>query len=223
MCFSPEVDVAAGLLVGVVAVDCLRHTRRPAEVPLALLPLVFAVHQLVEAFVWWGLEGDVSTSVGRAAEWVYLAIAFGLLPVLVPLAVEALEPATRRHRMALFVALGGVVATLLMVAVVRGPILTRIEGYHVDYRVDLWQGGLLVLLYVLATCGSLLVSVHSHVRAFGIANLAAVAVLAWLNQSAFISLWCAWAALTSGAIALHLRYAGRDQDDGVGVPAEAVR
>lgn len=62
-------------------------------------------------------------------------------------------------------------------------------------------------LYVLATCGSLLASARRHVRAWGAINLVAVAVLAWVNQTGFISLWCVWAAITSIAIAAHLRYA----------------
>ena len=44
-------------------------------------------------------------------------------------------------------------------------------------------------------------------------NLAAVGVLAWLDQVAFISLWCAWAALTSVAIAVHLRRPDHAADD----------
>jgi hypothetical protein len=43
------------------------------------------------------------------------------------------------------------------------------------------------------------------VRWFGAVNLVAVALLAWIDHTAVISLWCAWAAITSIAIALHVR------------------
>ena len=36
-------------------------------------------------------------------------------------------------------------------------------------------------------------------------NLIAVTVLAWLMATGVISLWCAWAAVTSIVIVLHLR------------------
>jgi hypothetical protein len=68
MCFSPEVDVGAGLVVGAIGIDAVRHVRRPEERWLAALPLVFAVHQLVEAFAWWGLQGRAPQPLGEAAE-----------------------------------------------------------------------------------------------------------------------------------------------------------
>ncbi|MGZ4497291.1 MAG: DUF6629 family protein [Nocardioides sp.] len=207
MCFSPEVDLAAGLLIGAVGLDALRHVRDSVERPLAVLPLVFAAHQLVETVVWWGLQGKVPSRLGDAAAWLYLLIAFGVLPVLVPLTVAALEPVRHRLRTGLFLGVGATVSVVLMSAVVRGPVVTTIRGHYISYDVGLWHGGALVVLYVLATCGSLLVSSHRHVRAWGLVNLVAVAVLAWVNSAGLISLWCVWAAITSIAIALHLRHA----------------
>ena len=214
MCFSAEADVVAGLVVGGIGIDALRHVHRPAENLLAALPVVLGAHQLIEAFVWWGAEDRVPHDVSRVAVWLYLSIAFGLLPVFVPLAVGALEPAANVRRIRVFAVAGVAVAVVLMYAVVRGPVDASIEGRHIDYRVELSSGGAIVALYVAATCGSMLVSKHRHVRWFGAANLCAVGALAWLNQSALISLWCVWAAATSVAIAVHIRYAEQEPKDG---------
>lgn len=157
------------------------------------------------------------TGCARAhAEWLYLAIAFGVLPILVPVAVGALDPVAHRLRTGVFVAVGVVVAVALMYAVVRGPIVATINGHYISYHVPLWHrhGGTLVVLYVIATCGPLLASRRGHVRAWGAVNLIAVVVLAWVNTTGFISLWCAWAAITSIAIAVHLRYAAPQPDTG---------
>ena len=205
MCFSPQVDLVAGVVIAGIGVDAVRHVERRAQLPLALLPVVFGVHQLIESVVWWGLAGDVDDGVWHAARWVYLSIAFGLVPVWVPVAVGALERGSVARRTRWLMALGAAVAVMLMIGVIRGPISSTVRGHHIDYEVDLWHGGLLVLLYVVATCGSLLLSDDVHVRRFGIVNLGAVVVLVVVDQRAFISLWCAWAAVTSLAIALHLR------------------
>jgi hypothetical protein len=205
MCFSAEVDLVAGLAITAIGVDAVRHSRYRTELPLAMLPVLFGIHQIIESVVWWGLEGRIADGAWHAARWAYLAIAFGVVPVWVPLAVGALEGGAMRRRTRWFTAVGTAVAVVLMVAVVRGPIESTIEGRHIAYRVDLWQGGVLVALYLVATCGVLLQSEHVAVRRFGAVNLAAVSVLVALDQGAFISLWCAWAAVTSAAIALHLR------------------
>lgn len=208
MCFSAEADLVVGALVVGIGIDALRHRVRRRDTLLAAIPVVLGGHQLVESFVWWGLEGRVPHSVLRFAVWAYIIIAFGLLPVMVPLAVAALEPAARRRRVLLMVGVGAVVSVVLMFSVATGSIEAAIEGHHISYTVDLWHGGSIVALYVAATCGSLLLSHHRRVRWFGLANAVAVAALVWVDKTAFISLWCAWAALASIAIALHLRAAG---------------
>jgi hypothetical protein len=206
VCFSADADLVSGLVVGAIGIDTLRHVRRPAQLPLAILPVILGGHQLVEALVWWGLEGRVAHAVWHPALVLYLTVAFGVLPVLIPIAVGALELIANRLRVGLLTATGIIVAGVLMYAVARGPVQARIEGHHIAYNVALWRGGLIVALYVLVTCGSLLLSKVRYVRQFGVVNLVAVCLLVWLNQSGFISLWCAWAAITSGAIAVHLRF-----------------
>jgi hypothetical protein len=210
MCFSATADLVIGGGTVAAGVDAIRHVRRPAQRWVALLPIVLGAHQMTESLVWLGLDGSVDEAVWRPAMWVYLAIAFGLVPVMVPLAVGALEPVVRRRRIGAFTVLGVSVATVLMYAVVRGPVDAAIEGHHIAYTVDLWQGSLLVFLYVLATCGSLLASSDQAVRWFGGVNLVAVVGLAWLDRTAFVSLWCAWAAVASVSIALWLRAGAGD-------------
>lgn len=210
MCFSAEADLVAAAVVGTIAVDALRHARTRAEVPLAAIPTVLAGHQLIEAAVWYGLQGDLGTTTLRVARALYLVIAFTVLPVLAPVAIGALEPRARRRRMAGFVAIGVAVAGVLTYALARGPIGTAIAGHHVVYDVDVPLGTFVVALYVLVTCGPMLASSHRHVRRYGAVNLVCVVALALVDRDAFISLWCAWAAVTSTAIALHLRWARRE-------------
>lgn len=49
MCWSATADLVAGTAVGAV---CVARVRRPRDLPLAALPLLLGVHQLVEAAVW---------------------------------------------------------------------------------------------------------------------------------------------------------------------------
>ena len=64
---------------------------------MAKLPVLLGVHQLIEVFVWWGVEGHAPHALGRVALWMYLLIAFVVLPVFVPFAVLVIEPTGRRR------------------------------------------------------------------------------------------------------------------------------
>jgi hypothetical protein len=209
VCFSPEADVVGGIVVTAIGVDAFRNLRgRRSYLLLASLPLLLGAHQLIEAFVWWSLRGDAPHTVGRVALWAYLLIAFVVLPMFVPFAVLAIESTTRlRWRMAPFVALGAGVTAVLFVAMLRSPIGVVEHPYHLEYVVHLSHGGIIVALYVVAVCGALLFSGFRHIAIFGFANLVAVALLAWLTLDGFASLWCGYAAVSAGAIALHMRFA----------------
>jgi hypothetical protein len=207
VCFSPQGDLIGGIVVGAIGIDVIRHVDwRREQLALAALPLLLAAHQLDETFVWWGLQGHVPAGVGRVAMWVYLLFAFVVLPVYVPIAVWRLEPPGRRRTaMVPFIAVGTVVSVVLLATMVKGPVTASLGNYHVSYGTGLHAGFGIVVAYVVATCGSLLFSSVRIVAVFGLVNLAAVAVLAHLAISGFASLWCAWAAVTSAVIAVHVR------------------
>ncbi len=214
MCFSPEGDLIGGLVVTAIGIDACLHLRGRTEYRLvAAFPILLGLHQLDETLVWWRLEGHASSGVGVAAMWIYLLFAFVALPTLVPTMVLLIEPRGRRRLIAPFLALGVVVSALLLATMVHGHPSAALGSYHVAYSIGLQHGVLVIGLYIAATCGSLLASGVRSVVWFGVANLAAVVVLAPLAADGFASLWCFYAALSSGAIALYLRLSrtGRDE------------
>src|SRR5580658_2729223 len=209
MCFSPEADIAGGLVICAIGVDAVRHIGQRREfIALAWVPLLLGAHQLIEALVWLWLQGHVPRGVGHVALWAYLLIAFVVLPVFVPLAVIAVEPTRRRKlMMAPFAVLGAAVAVTLLAAMVRGPVGVKLAPYHLSYSIRVSNGLLVVALYVVAVCGPLLVSGYRNVALFGLVNLVAVIVIARLTIAGFASVWCGWAAVSSAAITLHCRVA----------------
>jgi hypothetical protein len=206
MCFSPEADLVGGAIISTIGVAAVRNAQwRRGHVALATLPLLLGVHQIIEAFVWLGLQGHVSHGVERVALWAYLLIAFVVLPVFVPLAVMINEPSRRRRRiMAPLTALGTAVSVILLVSMLNGPVNVKLRPHHLAYSIDLNHGALIVVLYVAAICGALLLSTRRRVVTFGVVNLVAVGIIAWLTVDGFASVWCGWAAVSSGAIALHV-------------------
>ena len=102
--------------------------------------------------------------------------------------------------------LGIAVAVVLLVTMLRGPVTVRLGSYHLAYSIGLHNGVLVVGAYILATCGSMLLSGYRDIVLFGLANVVAVVVLARLTADGFTSLWCFYACLACGAICLHMRY-----------------
>jgi hypothetical protein len=209
MCFSPEADIAGGLVICAIGVDAVRHIGQRREfIALAWIPVLLGAHQFIEALVWLWLQGHVPGGIGHVALWAYLLIAFVVLPVFIPLAVIALEPTRRRKQlMTPFALIGAVIAVVLFTAMVRGPVSVKLAPYHLSYSIRLSDGLLIVALYVVAVCGPLLVSGYRNVVLFGVVNLVAVIIIARLTISGFASVWCGWAAITSAAITLHCRVA----------------
>jgi uncharacterized protein DUF6629 len=209
VCFSPEGDLVGGLVVTAIGVDACRHLRgRNNYLLLAATPVVLGVHQIDESLVWFSLQNHVPHLAGRIAMWIYLVIAFVVVPILVPLAILVLEPTKRRRWLiAPFLVLGTGVAIDLLVTMLRGPVTVRLGHFHLAYSIGLRHGIVVIGLYILATCGSLLMSGYRDIVVFGLANVVAVAVLARLTADGFASLWCFYAALASGAISLHMRFA----------------
>ena len=209
MCFSPQADVAGGVLICAIGIDAIRHIRQRREfIALAWIPVLLGAHQFIEALVWLWLQGHVPRGVGHVALWAYLLIAFVLLPVFIPLAVIALEPTRRRKLMMVpFALIGTAIAAILLAAMVRGPVSVKLAPYHLSYSIRLSDGFGIVALYVVAVCGPLLVSGYRNVVIFGVVNLVAVVIIARLTVSGFASVWCGGAAISSAAITLHCRFA----------------
>ncbi|WP_157537017.1 DUF6629 family protein [Nocardioides sp. Root190] len=205
MCFAPEMDLAVGAVITVVGIDALRHVSDRRQLPIAALPVLFGVHQLIETLVWWDLQGKVSSCTGDVAAWIYVLIALTLVPIVVPIAFLVLGTG-RSRRLGTALVLAGTAAGLSHFAsLVEGPVGKRIEGHHIVYNVGLPYVEITLALYVLACCVPGLIARPTSLQVFGVANIAAAALLVWLDQTAVISLWCVWAAISSVLLNVYLR------------------
>ncbi len=206
MCYSPEADLVAGLVVGAAGIDALRHVDDRRDLALAAVPLVLAAHQLIEAVGWWGLQDRVPEMAGTLAISAYLVIAMGVVPALVPYAVMRTERDPTRARLIVpFAVLGAVVSVVLLFSLAIGPYGATIGGRYIAYETTLPAAGAIGAAYVVAVCVPLLLSSHRRLVAFGVINVPIVLGLATLLSAGFISLWCVWAAVSSFVVTRHIR------------------
>jgi hypothetical protein len=102
----------------------------------------------------------------------------------------------------------------------QGTAIAEDAGSYVRYRTGIAYGGQLAVVYIGATCIPLLISSYRNVAMFGVVNLIAITALASLLMTGVVSLWCGWAAVTSIAIALHLRQVEQPNTQGVWVRSQ---
>lgn len=201
MCFSATVNFAGSAVLGAAGVATLTKVKHRRELLFAAMPVLFAIHQLIEGFVWLGLDGVLSPAIAHNMGAAFMLYAQGLLPLLAPLSVFLFEPNARsRRRMLPFVVLGGAVALYILWALTAFPLQLYIQKNSIVYMNQATNNTIVALLYVVVTCGSLFFSQIRMMVAFGAANLAILLIVMAVKRYAFTSVWCAYAAAASVVI-----------------------
>jgi uncharacterized protein DUF6629 len=198
MCFSATANfVGSGVLGGIGAVT-LTKVKHRRELLFASLPMLFALHQFTEGFVWLGLDGILSPTVTRDMAAAFMLYAQGLLPFLLPLSVLLFEADQKsRKRMLPFLAIGTGTTLYILWALTAYQFQVYIRGNSIVYINPATNNLTVAILYVIATCGSLFFSKVRAMVLFGAANLVILLVVMAVKRYAFTSLWCAYAAVAS--------------------------
>jgi hypothetical protein len=198
MCFSAAANfVGSGVLatVGVITLTKVKHRR---ELLFASLPVLFAIHQFIEGFVWLGLDGVLSPKVTHDMGAAFMLYAQGLLPFVLPLSVFLFEPNSKtRRRMLPFLVIGVLTTLYILWALTAFPTEISVVGNSIVYINQATNNTYVAIFYVIATCGSLLFSKVKDMVLFGVANVAILVGVMVVKRYAFTSLWCAYAAIAS--------------------------
>jgi hypothetical protein len=198
MCFSAVANFVGSTALGAVGVVTLTKVKHRRELLFASLPILFAVHQFIEGFVWLGLDGVLSPHVTHDMGAAFMLYAQGLLPFLLPLSVFLFEPDGKgRRRMLPFLAVGIGTTLYILWALTAYPTDIFVKGNSIVYINQATNNTAVAMLYVLATCGSLFVSKERPMVLFGLANLTILLIVMAFKRYAFTSLWCAYAAIAS--------------------------
>jgi hypothetical protein len=213
MCFSATANFVASGVIGSIGVATLRHVDHPRSVLFAATPMLFALHQFIEAFVWLGLDRRIGPVAFHHAAFLFILYAQGILPLLMPLAVLLMEPpGWRRRGVAMATAIGALVCAWATYAVIAFPSRALVEYHSIAYRNPMTDGAWVAGGYVVATCGALLLSTHKVVRWFGILNVVGLTIVMIIKGYAFTSVWCLYAATLSIMLYWQFRHRHIDID-----------
>lgn len=198
MCFSAAANFVGSGVLGTVGIVTLTRVKHRRELLFASLPLLFAIHQFIEGFVWLGLDGMMSTKVTHNMGAAFMLYAQGLLPFLLPLSVFLFEPdAKSRRRMQPFLVIGAATTLYILWALTAYSTQIFVKGNSIVYINPATNNMTVAIFYVIATCGSLLFSKVKDMVMFGVANMVILLTVMAIKRYAFTSLWCAYAAVAS--------------------------
>lgn len=205
MCFSAQASFATGAALVIAGATIARQARSPAQLPYALIPVLFGLQQLVEGGLWMTLPADTLAGgcLSTSLTHVYAVFSHMLWPVYVPLAVLLLEPVRwRRQALAGLVVAGALVAAQQLALQAGQPLVASIVDQHIAYDAPQWLPRTTMFVYLASTCAGSMLSSHRTVVWFGRASFVSAMLAWWLYQHWFISVWCFFAAGLSGLVAL---------------------
>ena len=203
MCFSAAASFSAGaVLLGLGALT-VKSSHRRRELPLAAIPLLFAIQQLTEGVIWLTFRHEAPL-----LNWVmthlYSFFSHVLWPIYVPVAVLLIEPLRWRRTVLLgFVAAGLTAGLYLLQILLTFPVVSRPTGQHMEYVSPHFFAATVMTLYLMAATVSPMFSSHRLVKVFGVLALMSFAAAYGFYAHWFISVWCFFAALLSAVIYLH--------------------
>ena len=197
MCFSATASVSAGARLLGLGTLTLKAARRPCELPLAAIPLLFALQQLSEDVIWltFRYEAPLLYTVMTHA---YSFFSHVLWPAYIPPAVLLIEPPGLRRRLLLAFVVGGLaVGVYLLYVLAAFGVASRPTGQHIEYVSPHFFAAVVMTLYLLSTTVSPLLSTHRMVKLFGVLALVSFGGAYFFYATWFISVWGFFAALLS--------------------------
>ncbi len=206
MCFSATASFVAGTSLSVIGIVTLKQAKTKSEIPVAIVPLLFGVQQLVEGIIWLSFDTDAPL-VKQVMTYIYSGFSHVLWPFYIPFAMGFLEAVPwRKKTIFTFGAIGISVGLYLLYFIVNRSVVAEVIGHHIVYVMPHFYSIPVMVLYVTATCFSCFFSSHGFVRIFG--GLAFLSFIgAYLvDQMALFSIWCFFAAVLSLMIYFHLRF-----------------
>lgn len=187
--------------IGLVGILTLRKVSVSNEVVFASLPLLFAIHQFTEGFVWLGVGGHIGSRALDISSGVFIYYAQGLLPFLIPLAIWLIEKdGYRKKIVGILAILGFSLAVYTMWGLSTTPSSVSVVNNTLFYKNPSTANMYDALIYIVTTCGSLLLSSSISIQLFGLLNLIGLSIIFITKPYGFTSLWCLYSAVISGLL-----------------------
>ncbi|HUO01318.1 MAG TPA: DUF6629 family protein [Rhizomicrobium sp.] len=215
MCFSATASFSAAGVLALAGVAALSKTRGPWERPLASMPLIFALQQGIEGFLW--LTVPAGHEAGQDLATGFAVLAMIVWPLFTPLAVGLAEKVRQRRRWILALMGPGLgIAGYSALDIWVHPYMAWPAPHSLIYINNSPFPVPLMLAYLAATCAPPLLSSDPAIRWFGIVITIGLAVTLGFFFVNLVSVWCFFAAIASAILVAHFWRASASSSAAVG-------
>jgi len=203
MCFSAEASFIVGGTLLIVGAATIKKIRYKKDILIAFIPLMFAVQQITEGFLWVSLANNLLS----AQFWLsnIYGIFIGVIwPVYAPFSVYSAEVnAKRRKIIASIIIVGLGLAAYTLAGLTSQPITAQVINHSIHYEHDVAAYQFVIVMYLLATCVPFIFSSYRHLYVAGFVITLGFFVAYFVYRETFASIWCFYAAIASGLIYLY--------------------
>jgi hypothetical protein len=203
MCFSAGASFGAGIVLTGIGIASIKKVKQPRQLAFASIPLIFAVQQLSEGFLWLSFSNSFYAEWKEPTIFLFLFFAQMVWPLWVPLSILLLDKKEERKKVEkILVIIGGLIATYIGYCLLSNPLEAKIEGRHIiypqPYLKDIQIFG--AILYLLVTIVPPFLSSFRRMWTLGVAILISYIITTIFYTDYIISVWCFFASVISVSV-----------------------
>lgn len=200
MCFSATASFTASATLTALGIYAFLKAKHRATYLLATSPLIFALQQASEGFVWLGLTNAAWQQYLAPAAYFFLFCALAWWPVWIPLSLAILEPHILKKKILINVLTFGTFYALYMLfCLFNYGAIASVQGCHIYYEITIpgELHSLIGALYLIPAVIPFFVSSLWGMGLMGAAIIASYAISYFFYRVCFLSVWCFFAAVLS--------------------------
>lgn len=202
MCFSTEASFITSAGIAIIGVISVKKVNKPGLLPLALIPLLFAIQQFIEGMIWLNLDHWQNENLNRILTFSYLNFVYVIWPLFSSIACYALELHRIRKGLLIITFLVGVfLAFYAHIFMLDSNSIAVIKNHSIYYQTQSPYCIICIAnIYLSSTVLPYFISSYRLLNFIGILLLLSALITYLIWHITFVSVWCFFAAALSVVI-----------------------
>jgi len=203
MCFSASASFGAAVVLSVIGVASIKKAQQPNEKAFAAIPLIFAVQQVFEGFIWLADQNPAFQFMQPLSTYAFLIFAQIVWPVWIPFSILLLDKTEKYKKIRqVLLGVGSISSLYLTYCLINYPVIGKVEGYHIAYiqnypeQLNYLSG----FIYMIATVLPPFFTSIKRLWILGAAIFVSYLITALFYEDYIVSVWCFFAAVISAFV-----------------------